>query len=460
MRRTDGLWQGMVLVLVLLMTLGIYLCLGALLLRLRNPASSAAGQLAGLSPDAGLVQILEPAAGLAVQRDTDLVVRAAVLESGFLQADLVVDGYSAGVRINLEPGAAPWLVEWQLQTAVEGSHSLVVRAADDENAWSASAPVTVTVVPRGRLLFASNREGAYALYAMDTDGGGLERLTEGPGTAQQPTSGPGGRLAYVAETGDGRSVIRQRDAEGRETDLVAGWDPEWLRPPPGQAGESEQESGVTEATPAWLAYTASLNGLSQVFVVEVPGWGPPQGTGLEGTGEARAVTDEEAYAGQPAWSPPVDGAGTRLAYVAERERNSDIWLVSTDAGPDGLPSGLGGGPQRLTDDPAMDWAPAWSPDGTRLAFVSDRSGSHQVYVVRADGASGGQGVRQLADLGQGTESPAWSPDGFWLAVVAYTGHGTGVERREIYLVRVDGRGMVRLTHNAFDDTDVVWAWEP
>jgi TolB protein len=117
----------------------------------------------------------------------------------------------------------------------------------------------------------------------------------------------------------------------------------------------------------------------------------------------------------------------------------------------------GGEAQRLTDDPATDWAPAWSPDGTRLAFVSDRGGSHQVYVVRADG---GPGLEQLTDLGQGAEAPAWSPDGFWLAVVAYTGEGAGVERREIYLVRVDGRGAVRLTHNAFDDTDVTWAWEP
>ena len=452
MQRNDSLWQSMVLGLVLMITIGIWLCLGALLLRLRDPAPAEGGPLAAVSPAGGPVQILEPAADAAVQRDGDLRVRAAVLEPGFLQADLVVDGYSAGVRINLEPGAAPWLVEWRLETDIEGSHNLVVRAADEENAWLASAPVTVTVVPRGRLIFASNREGAYALYAMNTDGSGLERLTAGPGTAQQPAPlSTFGGLAYVAETASGGSLIRLRDAGpgswagGSERDLVAGWDPAWLPPAPGSA-----VADVGEATTAWLAYTASVDGLSQVFVLEVPG-GEPQA--VTGGSAATGGSEVVEYAGQPAWSPALAGQGPRLAYVVERERNSDIWVMPLSL--DGPAEG--GEAQRLTDDPATDWAPAWSPDGTRLAFVSDRGGSHQVYVVRADG---GPGLEQLTDLGQGAEAPAWSPDGFWLAVVAYTGEGAGVERREIYLVRVDGRGAVRLTHNAFDDTDVTWAWEP
>lgn len=446
MERKDSLWQGMVLMLVLLMTMGIYLFLGALLLRLRNPTPADQGPLAAVSPDAGLVQVLEPAAGSAVRRGTELVVQAAVLQSGFLHADLVVDGYSAGVRINLEPGAAPWLIEWQLETDIEGSHTLVVRAVDEENGWTASAPVTITVVPRGRLFFASNREGAYAVYAMATDGGGVQRLTGGPGAARQPAwlslgepgEGQGGAswLAYVAETADGGSVIRRQDGEGRETDLVAGRDPDWL---PAMPAGSE---GAEGRAPAWLAYTGSADGLSQVFVLEVPGGVPRAVTG---------ASEATAYAGQPAWRPPGegaagDGAAGVLAYVAEQERNSDIWLVSSG----------GGAAERLTDDPAMDWAPAWSPDGTRLAFVSDRGGSHQVYVMRADGTE----VRALTDLSQGTESPSWSPDGFWLAVVGYTGDGAGIDRREIYLVRADGRGLVRLTHDAFDDTDVAWAWEP
>ena len=436
MRRTDTLWQIMVLLLIFLMTAGIYACLATLLLRLRDraPAVSVEPTPTELSRSAGVVQILEPLGGSAIRRDTVPRVRAAVLEEGFLQADLEVDGQSAGIRINLDPASAPWFVEWDWQDAAEGSHTLVVRAGDERNVWVASEPVTITVVPVGRLIFASNRDGAYVLYAMDTDGRGLERLTTGPGTARQPAPGPDGRLAYVTETGDGQRVIRLREAEGREMDLAAGWDPAWLRPAEPQAGS------------AWLAYTSSLEGLSQILVLEFP------------SRTAGPVTAEEVYAGQPNWSSladPQDDAGQKLAYVAEREGNWDIWLTSPYASP-GSGDAAGAGALRLTDDPAMDWAPAWSPDGTQIAFVSDRGGSHQVYVMRADGAE----LRPVTGLSQGAESPAWSPDGFWLAVVTYSGEGSGIDRREIYLVRADGRGTVRLTHNAFDDTDVAWIWEP
>lgn len=432
------------LFLVFLITLGIYALLGALwsLRGAEAPALSLGLGTAVPSPSGGTVQILEPASGSATTRGTGIKVRAAVLATGFVQADLQVDGQSLGIRINPEPQSAPWFAEWDWQNPTDGGHTLAAWAVDGRDRWVASEPVTVTVVPGGRLLFASNRDGAYALYAMDTEGQGVERLTQGPGGAQQPAVGPGGLLAYVAETGDGRSIIRQRDVLGREMDLAVGSDPAWLHLVPGQA--APEGGSVT----AWLAYTASFEGLSQIFVRQDP------------DGTARPVTAEEVYAGQPSWYPPQgersDALGDaladqRLAYVAEREGNWDIWLVSADGG-----EASGSGPVRLTDDPAMDWAPAWSPDGTRLAFVSNRGGSHQVYVMRADGTE----VRLLTDLGQGAESPTWSPDGFWLAFITYTGEGTGINQREIYLVRADGRDLVRLTRNAFDDTDVSWSWQP
>ncbi len=440
-RRTDSFWQGLVLFLVFLITLGIYAVLGALwyLRGAEAPTTVSLGPGSAVpSPSGGTVQILEPVGGLATQQGTGMKVRAAVLATGFVQADLQVDGQYLGIRVNPDPQSAPWFVEWDWQNPTDGGHTLIAWAVDGRDKWLVSEPVTVTVVPRGNLLFSSNRDGAYALYAMGTDGQAVERLTQGPGSAQQPALGPGGLLAYVAETGDGRSIIRQRDAQGREMDLAAGSDPAWLPLASGQALPAE------ESVPTWLAYTTGVEGLSQVFVQQAPG----------GTG--RPVTAEEVYAGQPSWSPPVRErsdalAYQRLAYVAEREGNWDIWLVAADGG-----EASGTAPVRLTDDPAMDWAPAWSPDGTRLAFVSDRGGGHQVYVMRADGTE----VRPLTNLGQGAESPAWSPDGFWLAVVAYTGEGAGINRREIYLVRADGRDLVRLTRNAFDDTDVVWSWQP
>ncbi len=411
MKRAQTFWQAMVLFLVVLMTIGIYSILAFALHRLRE----ARGVVSPASPPAShdVVQIVEPHDGAIFQRSTSIPVRVVLLESGFVQAELQVDGMAVTVQVNPDPRAVPWVVQWVWEGAGEGSHVLALRARRLGGDMETRASVRVTVVSSGRLVFASNRDGPYAIYAMQTDGRDLIRLTTGPGDARQPALGREGTLAFVAESQVSQAMIRQMGNSGAGVeDLFAGWDPAWS----------------TDGTR--LAYTASLDGVGQVFVAAANSGTPVQ------------VTGEEVYAGQPTWSPD----GTRLACVVEREGNEDIWVVALD----------GSEPRRLTDDPARDWAPAWSPDGSQLAFVSDRGGSHQIYVMRADGSD----VHPLTGFPQGAEAPAWSPDGFQLVFVAYTGDGTGVNAREIHLMRADGQGQVRLTHDSFDDTEPDWAWVP
>lgn len=417
MKQAETYWQGMVLVLVLLMTLGVWAVLGWLLSR---PQVDRPVVASTQSPEPQYtilpqytVQIVEPLDAAVLQHSPTIAVRSALVNRGFVRAELAVDGRGVAVEHNPDLKSTPWIVQWVWKGPEEGSHELVVRAYKADGEVETSPPVTVSVVPEGRLTFASNRDGAYVVYTMETDGRDLARLTGGPGDARQPAPRKDGVLAFVTESEDGRSVIRQLGSEGvSDQDLVAGVDPAWA------------------LDSAHLAYAANLDGISQVF------------TTLEGSEAPWQVTAEEGYAGQPTWSPD----GMRLAYVAEQEGNWDIWSAPVD----------GGEPQRLTDEPGLDWGPAWSPDGSRLAFVSDRGGSHQIYVMETDGT----GVRMLSDLRGGAEAPAWSPDGLWLAFVAYTGDGTGINAREIYLMRSDGQNQVRLTHNSFDDTDVGWSWIP
>jgi dipeptidyl aminopeptidase/acylaminoacyl peptidase len=62
---------------------------------------------------------------------------------------------------------------------------------------------------------------------------------------------------------------------------------------------------------------------------------------------------------------------------------------------------------RLTDDPPKDRNPTWSPDGSRIAFMSTRSGGWELWSVRRDGSD----LRQMTDLGSNVYEAAWSPDG-------------------------------------------------
>lgn len=411
MKRAETYWQALVLVLVLTMTLGVYAVLGWLLQRQRSDDQVATVPLVSESPYS--VQIVEPLDGAVLQSSSTIAIRSAIVQPGFAQAELQVDGRTVAAEVNRDPRVAPWIVDWVWESPDEGSHVLAVHASDPEERVAASLPVTVSVVPAGRLVFASNRNGAYAVYSMQTDEGDLVRWTSGPGDARQPAMGQDSTLAYVTESGDGRSMIRMlKSADGIGEDLSTGVEPAWA---PDSAG---------------LAYSAATDGVSQVYAAALDGGSP------------MLVTAEDTYAGQPTWSPD----GSRLAYVVEREGNWDIWSAALD----------GGEARRLTQDPAMDWAPSWSPDGSLLAFVSDRGGNHQIYVMAADGTK----VRVLSDFPFGAEAPTWSPDGFWLAFVAYTGEAKGINAREIHLMRSDGQNQVRLTHNAHDDTEVDWQPSP
>jgi TolB protein len=116
-------------------------------------------------------------------------------------------------------------------------------------------------------------------------------------------------------------------------------------------------------------------------------------------------------------SVSVSGEGT-LIFQSSRDGNSEIYRVQAD----------GTGLTNLTNDPGDDTFAVWSPDGKQIAFISDRSGQENLYVMDSDGSN----PRHLHDL-EVSGRPAWSPDGKKIAL------SPGV------IINADGSGEVPLT---------------
>lgn len=96
---------------------------------------------------------------------------------------------------------------------------------------------------------------------------------------------------------------------------------------------------------------------------------------------------------------------TRLAYVSDRFGNYDVFVADAD----------GRNPSRLTSDPGVDLQPTWTPDGRALVISSGRGGSRQLYLLAADGSE----LRELTTVAGGAEDPAISPDGGTVTFTAY-----------------------------------------
>lgn len=140
------------------------------------------------------------------------------------------------------------------------------------------------------------------------------------------------------------------------------------------------------------------------------------------------LTNHPAYDVAPAFSPD----GSMIAFTSDRDGDQEIYVMNAD----------GSGQTRLTTAAGSDGNPAFSADGSRIAFTSDRDGNQELYVIGADGT----GERRLTTSAASEADPAFSADGTRLA---YSSDQDG--DFDIYLMAPDGSDRVRLTDNAAYD---------
>jgi len=153
----------------------------------------------------------------------------------------------------------------------------------------------------------------------------------------------------------------------------------------------------------------------------------------------------------PGYNPKsvaISAKGDRLAFAESPEEDLDIWRVDGPTLVHGRSGGAPVPPTRLISSTRMDTNPQYSPDGSRIAFTSSRSGTVQIWVCDSDGSN----PVQLTDFEKDAATPRWSPDGRY---IAFDSPRQGVG--DIYVVPARGGPVRRITPESSDENMESWS---
>jgi tol-pal system beta propeller repeat protein TolB len=262
-----------------------------------------------------------------------------------------------------------------------------------------------------RLAFASNRDGDYDIYSMNTDGSSLEQLTNLPGDNVFPEASPDGQYILF--------FTFDFDVTPPVLEL-------WVTTPDGQ-----NQGKFGEGLLGWTSWSPDSNQFAMTGFWE-SGNLDILSTDAAGTGFIR-LTSDPADDRECDWSPD----GSTIAFTSYRDGLPYIFLMAAD----------GSNQRRLTTSEMVQMEPDWSPDGSMIAFTTGNDLGTQIYVIDADGT----GLRKLVDAPGYNENPAWSPDG---KLIAFWSDRSG--NREIYAIGVDGSGLIQLTDDPGEDENPSW----
>jgi Tol biopolymer transport system component len=169
---------------------------------------------------------------------------------------------------------------------------------------------------------------------------------------------------------------------------------------------------------------------------------------LEADGSGfRKLTSESGNNAFPSFSPD----GERLVFRSGREGAMNLFTIKAD----------GSDLRRLTTGRWTDTMPDWSPAGDQIAFASNREGEFEIWLVKPDGAN----LRKLVGGGGRNNHPHFSPDGKWIVFASqragYTAEEISLPHQpqpygDLFAIRLDGEGLVRLTHSPFEEGTPAW----
>ena len=223
-----------------------------------------------------------------------------------------------------------------------------------------------------KIVFTGNNEIGDGIFVMNTDGSGLQKLTNNNYWHSHLVWSPDSTRIAFESNRDGSYEIFIINIDGTNAVQLT-------------------NLHHRQRNPAWSSDGDRLSfqraaGRSEIWTISA------DGTDLQ------KITDNTSYDGNATWSP----SGDRIAFVSNRDGDNEIYTMDM----------YGAGVRQVTDNSFDDWHPVWSPSGDRIAFVSNRDGDNEIYTMDMYGA----GVRQVTDNSFDDWHPVWSPNGTHISV--------------------------------------------